>query len=353
MDFCFATHDDAAGILKIMEEDTAPGGLKLLYTRRSDPCASFISESGDSVAGVIKRSGEVIATIAAIPRSMYINGSKRRVCYVTNMKRLKGIDTAINWYEAFDKMCKKVNCDSYFCSLITGNDDVSRMLHKKRRFMPYAERLAAYRTYIINPKVRIKAGPAGTEFVKAAADDESGIVSFLNENGRKKNLFPAFDRLSDLGDLKAEDFYLLKRDERIVAAGAVWNRSKVKQYVLKKCTGIYSFLRRLNPLISKLGYITFPQDNEEADFAFISFLLAQNDEADLYRYFLSRLCDAAADRSMLVIGTDLNNAKHRVLKSIRSVSFDSELNEIIMTNIDGREPERFDGGNIELECALL
>ncbi|MBR6469445.1 MAG: hypothetical protein IKS84_03605 [Lachnospiraceae bacterium] len=353
MGFEFAAREDAEGILRIMEEDTAPGGLKLLYTRRDDPLSSFLSESHESAVGVIKKDGRVIATIAAIPRLMYINGRESRVCYVTNMKRLPGVDIQLNWYEMFEKMCKKVNCDIYFCSLITGNDDVERMLGKKRKFMPYSVKMTGYKTYIISPSVKIKAAAAGVEFVRAAKDDEEGLVRFLNENGRKRNLFPVFDKLSDLGDLGADDFYLLKRDGNIVAAGALWDRRNVKQYVLVRCSGIYAWIRRINVIISKLGYITLPKDGQAADFAFISFLTAKDDDAELYRYLLKMICAAADDRAMLVTGTDVSNPKYGVLEGIRSVSFTSMINEIIMTNIDKKVPEHFDGGNLELECALL
>ncbi len=353
--FAFAGPDDFAGILKIMEEDIAPGNFQLLYTRRDDPCASFLAESPEAQVGVIKKVGEVVATIAAIPRLMYVNGRPCRVCYVTNMKRLKDYGDTVNWHEMFDDMCRKVDCDIFYCSLVEGNTEVANMLHKKRKYMPYSETMTGYKTYIFSPHAKVKTAgtESGTEFVRAGQGDEEEIVRFLNLNGKNKNLFPAFDKLSDLGDISADDFYLLKKNGETVAAGALWDRMNVKQYVLMKCAGIYPWLRRLNGIISKLGYITLPEDGAMADFVFISFLLAKDDNEEYYRIFLKDLFKEGGSRSMLVAGTDANNVKYRVLESIRNVSFASEINEIIMTNIDRRTPEQFDRGNIEVECALL
>ncbi|MCR5507954.1 MAG: hypothetical protein K6F34_04630 [Lachnospiraceae bacterium] len=354
--FEFASSSDAPGILKIMEEDIAPGGLSLLYTRRSDPYASFLEESKESCVGVIKKDGIVIATIAAIVRNMYICGSKKRVCYVTNMKRIPGSEGYLNWHEMFSRMCERAGADAYFCSLLTGNDDVMSMLHKKRKYMPYAVRITGYRTFIFSPKAGAGKRTRDRDrlvFRRGVPEDEEDIVSFLNDHGRKRDMFPAFDKLSDIGDIKADDFFLLAKEGKTVTVGALWNRQNVKQYVLKKCSGIYSLLRRLNFLISRLGYITLPGDDEAADCVFIAFLLAENDDEGYYREFLNALFKEVPERTVLVTGTDTGNPKYPVLDKIRGISFTSELNEVIMTNIDGREPYHFDPGNLEVECALL
>lgn len=355
--FSFAGPEDAAGILKIMEADITPGGLQLLYTRRDDPYESFLAESPETKIGVIRADGRVVATVAAIPRKMYINGIPRRVCYVSNMKRLKDFEGYLDWHRVFKEMCGAVGCDFYFCSLLDDNEGAQRMLHKKRRFMPYSNVMCTYKTYIISPKLRIKADDdtgRGAELVRGCKNDEGDIVRFLNDIGRRRDFFPVFERLSELGDIEPEDFCLLKREGRILAAGALWDRSKVKQYVVKGCHGIYALLRFLNPVLSHLGYIRIPEDDEIAPVAFISFLLAAEDNPDHYRLLLSYILSEAKNRySMLVIGTDGANAKKSLLDSLRSVSFDTQLNEIIMTNMDGKTPPGCNAGNMEVECALL
>ncbi len=352
-EYALASDEDAGGILKIMEEDIAPGDLGLLYTRRDDPLKSFAGESRQTKVGVIRKDGEVIATIAAIPREMYINGRPRKVCYVTNMKRLCGSDEMLNWHEIFEKICRIIDCDIYFCSLIKGNDPVHNMLSKRRKYMPYTEAMTGYKTYVLSPKARVKGRCGAGEFMRAGSDDERELTEFLNRNGSRRNLFPTFDKLSDIGDIKADDFYLLKDGGCIVAAGALWDRTGVKQYVLKKCSGIYAILRRLNKLLDILGYITLPEDDSVVENAFISFLTVSNDDEGYLRRFLKEILKEAKDYRMLVIGTDVNNPKYKVLESIRAVSFESELNEVIMTGIDQKTPEAFDRTLIEAECALL
>ncbi|MBR4718626.1 MAG: hypothetical protein IKP31_00100 [Lachnospiraceae bacterium] len=370
--FAFAGPKDSLGILKIMEADITPGGLQLLYTRRDDPYVSFLKESPDAKVGVIKEDGHIVATLAAIPRRMYIGGVPRKVCYVTNMKRLKEHDMYINWHEMFREMCMALDCDLYFCSLLGDNDKVQRMLHKKRRYMPYARVLCGYRTYILSPQTGIKTSDiirrifgrskereAGLlcdeyELTRGLPGDEADIVRFLNTCGKRKDLFPVFDRLSDLGEICSEDFCLLKKAGNIVAAGALWDRNRVKQYVVKSSHGIYALFRFLNPVLPYLGYIQIPKDDEMARFAFVSFLLAENDCEEYIRKLLSYICSEARDRyPMLVIGTDTGNEKYAVLNSLKSVSFDTQLNEVIMTNIDGKTSPVLGMNHMEAECAFL
>ena len=70
-----------------MENDAAKGDIQLIYTRRPDPCRSFLAESDKACVGVFDNNGKVAATIAAIPHPMYLQSKVKNVCYVTNMKQ--------------------------------------------------------------------------------------------------------------------------------------------------------------------------------------------------------------------------------------------------------------------------
>ena len=136
--FRFADENDGEGILRIMEEDVAKGDIKLLYTRRPDPYASFMEESSRSVVGIFEDDGEIVATIAGIPRKMYIGSKPCNVCYVTNMKRTAGRDGLINWIRAFQEMYDPLDSGVYFCSVVKENTDVIKMLTKRRKKLPFS-----------------------------------------------------------------------------------------------------------------------------------------------------------------------------------------------------------------------
>lgn len=56
------------------------------------------------------------------------------------------------------------------------------------------------------------------KFSAGTTEDAKEVISFVNEHGKRHDLFHKLDSVSDVKGLKAEDFYCLKRDGRVVAA---------------------------------------------------------------------------------------------------------------------------------------
>ncbi|MBO4324505.1 MAG: hypothetical protein J5845_03780 [Lachnospiraceae bacterium] len=352
--FRFASAEDGAGILNIMESDVAKGDLQLLYTRRPNPFDSFKKESPKAVVGIYEDNGKTVGTIAGIPREMYVGGRRRTVCYVTNMKRAADHKGYIKWKDAFDAMYDPLDSQVYYCSVVKDNAGVLKMLKKKRKGMPYAEELDGYRTYIISPTAPVRNYDKKLTFRRAAEEDAAAVIRFLKTHGSRRNLFAAFDRFDGITVPKITDFYLLFDGEEIAAAGALWDRSDSKQYVLKKCSGKMAFVRLLNPLLSLLGYIKLPKEGQQAAFTFLSFFLAKEDSGDFYRTFLYHIRrEVKKTHAMFVLGTNDHNPKRAVLDKIRAISFDTTLCEIVMSEFRGAERVKYDPAELEAECAYL
>ena len=352
--FSFATHEDGAGILNIMESDVAKGEIQLLYTRRPNPYDSFMEESRNSVVGIFKRDGEIVGTIAGIPRSMYVAEDKHNACYVTNMKRIHELKSHINWIEAFNKMYDPLDSSVYFCSVVKENTDVLKMLRKERPKLPFAVDMDGYRTYIISPTAKVKNPCPDLEFRRATADDTADILAFLKSWGGKKSLFPVIEDFEDDNVPDVTDFYILHKNGVIKALGALWDRTGSKQYVVEKYSGKVGFLRKFNPVISKFGYVRIPPEGSEIKFAFLSFFLAEGYNKDYYRAFLHHIRrEAGGSYDMFVLGTSDHNEKREVLDEVRALKFDTQLCEVVMSNFRGAKRVEFDYKNLEVECALL
>ena len=352
--FGFGVKEDGKGILHIMESNVAKGDIRLLYTRRPDAYASLMEESSKTVIGIFKDDDQIVGTVTGIPRTMWINGVKKTVCYVTGMKRLGSYPGKINWIEAFQKMYDPLDSDIYYCSIVKENTDVMKMLKKVRKKLPFSVGMDFYRTYIISPTAPAKNPCPELSFIRAGSDDEAAILAFLKKYGQCKNFFPDISSFEEENVPNLEDFYLLKEGEEIKAVGALWDRSHSKQYVVKQYSGRIKLLRILNPVISKIGYIKLPKEDTEVKFAFLSFFLAEDEKADYYRSFLYHVRKEIKKKyEMYVVGTNKHNAKRGVLDEVRSIKFDTELCEVVMTNFRGAERVDMDYHNLEVECALL
>lgn len=352
--FRFACENDKAGILRIMEGDAAKGDIQLLYTRRPDPYQSFLSESEKATVGVFEENGEVVATLAAVTRPMYIRSKAENVCYVTNMKRGKDYSGRINWPKAFREMYEPAGADMFFCSIVEENTEVLKMVEKKRKTLPYAVPMDSYRTYIISPTAKVADPCSGLTFRRAEEKNTQDVLRFLKTCGSPKNFFPVIGMLDGEIFPAVTDFYLLLDRDEIVALGALWDRSKTKQYLIQKYSGRIALLRLFNPLISRMGYIRIPKAGNAADFVFLSFFLAKDDRAEYYQSFLSRIRKEAAKRyDMFVLGTSGHNPKRKVLDPIRAITFDTRLCEVKMGQFQNVQEVTFDYEILEVECALL
>lgn len=352
--FSLACREDGPGILNIMESDVAKGDIQLLYTRRPNPYDSFKTESDSSVVGVFKNNGEIVGTIAGVPIDMYIEGKRQRVCYVTNMKRLESLKSHVNWITAFKEMYDPLDSRVYYCSVVKENEGVLKMLKKVRKNLPYALDMDGYRTYIISHRTPVKNSCPDLVFCQATNEDEEAVLGFLKKWGEKKNFFPVTESLDGVRFPGITSFYMLKSGGEIKAVGALWDKRDSKQYVVKGYSGKVAALRLFNPLISLFGYITIPPAGTEAAFTFLSFFLAEDDNKDYYRTFLHHIRrEVKKTHDMFVLGTSDHNPKREVLDEVRSLKFDTQMCEIVMSNFRGMDKLDFDPHNIEVECALL
>lgn len=352
-----ATIEDGKDILELMESDRLDSPLQLLTVRRDNPYESFMIESPHSKIAIVKDDKDkVIASLAGVPKEVYINSTPTKVCYVTCMKRHPKHEGNIDWPSVFKKLYDSIDAEVYFCRFLEGNDKIQRLFMKKRKNFPSMEVLDEYKIYVISPRAHVKDPCQIYRFLQAQEEDEAAIVEFLNKYGRSRNFFPVIEKLSDIGDIQVSDFYILRKEKEMVAIGALWNRSKVKQTLLKKGSGRFNLYRKFNGVMHSFGYAELPEDNTELDCCYLSFLTAKDDNKDYYKSFLARIKRPASQMaSMYIIGTNKSNPKYEVLESIRSLSFDATINQIDASGVLGIEdtPIAIDGTNIELDVAFL
>ena len=355
MAFSFGTTNDAPEVLKLLEGESYKGNLRIIFTRRDDPIAAFKSESDGAITGIMRDTGgRLIATITAIPRIMYIGGELKRVAYITGLKKDLSYNKMVNWRELFSKMNAAGTYDAYICCFVGDNDTVIKMLTKKRTRLPHALPINKYEAFIFNPCVRVKDPHPELDFERADADDVNEVTAFISECGKKHDLFHKLDTIDDIKGLKAEDFYCLRRDGRIVAAAALWNRQDVKQYYVKECKGVMKLVRALNPILQRLGYVRILDDDSILNFAYVSFLEAENDDPELMTSLFSRIKEAAkADYEALIISAAHSTPKHTALKKIRGISIQHNIAQIVMNGINDVPPADINGQSMDLDCALL
>ena len=347
-----ATPADGKEILRILESSAAKGSIELIYTRRPDAYESYIKDAKDTRVFISRDGEKAIGTCAELIREVYIGGEACRSAYICGLKKDADYEGSVGFGARFIKDLQQNDIDFYYCSVVAENTDARRMFEKSRLLLEM-KCISGYKTYILSPRVRIKAPKHELIFRKANERDRRKLISFLNAEGKKRDMFPVIKTLDEFYNLSAEDFYLLLDGERIVAAAALWKQTEYKQYVVKKYRGIMRLARAANPILSALRYIRLPKENAPLDFPMLAFFLCESDSDEYFRIFLSEIKrEIAKDYGMFVIGLNEGNFAFPILEKLPSVSFETNLYEIRFP-WSGQKYKSPDPQSSFFECGLL
>lgn len=323
-----ATPADGGEILRILESSAAKGSIELIYTRRPDAWLSYQREPGEARVFVSREEGCVVGTAAELIRSVYIGGEECRAAYLCGLKKDAEFAGSAGFGPDFIRDLQRDDIDFYYCSVVAENRKVRDMFEKPRRIISMTS-ITTYKTYILNPKVRIKAPKHSFTFRKATEKDAERLLDFLADEGRKKDMFPVIHRFDEYDGLRPKDFCLLLDGDSIVAAAALWDQTAYKQYVVKRYGKFMKSARIVNPLLAALRYVRLPRENVPLRFPILSFLLCKNDSTDICRIFLKEIKrEVAKEYGMFVIGLPKEHFAARILDTIPNIHFSTELYEI-------------------------
>ena len=319
---------DGKEILRILESSAAKGSIELIYTRRPDAYESYMKDTKYARVFISRDGDRAIGTCAELIREVYIGGKACRSAYVCGLKKDAHYDGGVGFGARFIKDLQQSDVDFYYCSVVAENTDARRMFEKSRRLLSMKP-ISGYKTYIINPKVKIKVPKHTFTFRRATESDTSMLLNFLNTEGKRKDMFPVVNSLNDFYNLHIRDFYLLLDGENIIATAALWRQTEYKQYIVKRYGGAMKLARVFNPILSALRYIKLPQENEPLDFPMLAFFLCKDDNTDNYRIFLNEIKqEISKSYGMFVIGLPDSHYARPIIDKLPSVNFKTEIYEI-------------------------
>ena len=323
-----ASANDGKEILRILESSAAKGNIELIYTRRPDAYESYMKEAGQARVFISRDGEHAVGTCAEVIREVYIGGRVCRAAYVCGLKKDAEYDGGIGFGARFIRDLQCDDIDFYFCSVVAENTDARRMFEKSRRLLEMKQTVG-YKTYILSPKIKVKAKKHSFTFRRATEDDKEILIDFLNAEGKKKDMFPVIKSFDEFYNLGIEDFYLLLDGERIVATAALWNQTEYKQYVVKRYGRIMKIARIFNPLLSAFCYIKLPKENQSLDFPMLAFFLCKDDNTENYMIFLNEIKRKISKKyGMFVLGLSDGHFARPFADKLPSISFETMLYEI-------------------------
>jgi hypothetical protein len=362
---------DGPALLRLIESDASKGGLAIVASRQPDPVASFALESKTTSLTILRDpvSGTIRFMAAFIPRRVFIGGHPVELVYVSSVRKQAGTLSGVNvFHQAYARELATRGAFGGFCSILAENRAAAALFAgKKHRILPQLKPLCDSTTFLINPRALAKMTLARgrnadshptKETLRATVPKEADlpeVLDFLQTEGRRYDLFPVVENLSDTcSGLSLEDCVLV-RDQggAIQAFGALWDQRHYRQSIIRGYRGIYRWVRPFSWLIKRLGYIPLPPAGSTVPVRMLSLLLAQPGADDAYCLLLTALSDMARQRGCPIVAVSIshNNACLPLWQRLRSLRVDST---IYTYETPGNTAPLPDGSReIQLESGLL
>ncbi len=355
-----ATASDSRDLLNLLEQKTFEGDISLLYTRRPDAYASFMSEGKDAHVSVCRdtRNNTIVGMGAYVIQDLYINGIVERVAYIFGLRgsqdSLKRFPLLPRFYEYLGRYLQDKGLRICYTTILKGNLSTQKLLEKRRTFMPDYESIGNFESYSLrNP--RKASSPGKYVFSKAAPSDMAHVVAFLNGEGKGFQFYPVVT-LEDIVNetyrgLGVNSFYTVKQGDEIVAAGAVWDQGDYKQYIVRKCSGILRLLASLPFLCAMLGLPDVPRPGQMLKFFTLARWGIKNNDPEIFNFFLDNIMAQAGEYPFCVVGVHESHPLRNQLMLRKHIKYESKVYRV---NWDKQKEDLLNTNMpLYLECGAL
>jgi hypothetical protein len=298
-----ARREDDAALRARMAQDCMEGPIAVSFRREPSYFAACRLQGDQTqvVKCVERASGAIIGMGSRSTAMAYVGGVERRIGYLSDLRlareRRSGVLLA-RGYRYFRKLHAADPVALYTTVIYEGNSAAAQALVGGRAGLPLYRDWGRLLTPALHLDLPVRpARLPQVEIERGAPGKVPEIAAFLNRWWREKQFAPTF-RASDLGQgrfsgLAAEDFFLARRNGRIVASLAAWDQSALRQTHVERYSGT---LRLLRPAYNALARLTplkpLPQPGDRIPYVYLACIAVERNDAALFRMLLRAALEA-------------------------------------------------------------
>lgn len=361
-EFQLANHKDNEPLLKIIERDVMGKAICLKFSRRPDFFSGIKATSYDHQVLIIrdKVSDSIVGCASRSLRKLFVNGTEKQVGYLSDLRldpHYRNRLLLAKGYGYLRKLHNDGQAVFYLSTIVEDNHLAKRILTSQKAGLPIYEDLGPYSTYVfsLNKRHQIKL-PANIKISHGSSDTLGEIIEFLNQEGRRKNLFPVLretdfkSKSGFLRDFNPEDFLVLKADKRLAGVIGVWDQHNFKQVVVQSYG---KWLKIARYPLKAIG-VKLPNPGEDINYCSACFIVIKNNDRDIFNYLLKsailRCRDGGFDHLML--GLHSSDSLNEVITGFKHISFRSRL-YLVSWRQDNKEPIKFNNRPLYLDVSSL
>lgn len=365
MDFSFsiATTEDDADIRLLLASNAMPGNIEVTFEREPNyftGCGTM-GHRWQVLVGRHQPSNEIAAVLCRGIQARYVNGQVRPVGYLGQLRvahAYRGRWVLVHGIKALRKLHEDGETDLYL-SAISEENRVARgvLVDRPRPGFPQMHEVARLHTLgIVLHRARLgwRRARSRTDLTIARASSEqaSELVSFLRQEGPKRQFFPSYTEKDLSGPLTRgfclEDMLVARYRSQIVGIVGLWDQTSYKQTVVQSYS---KTLRRLRPIYNLLAPFVraqpLPGTGSHIRSAYASFICIADDDPQVFVALLDRLYQLALARrhAYLMIGLAEHDPLLALAKSYTHIAYHSRLYSVCwpdgqnsQTLLDSRVP---------------
>ncbi len=314
-----------------------PGRIVLSYQREPDYFhGAFIQgKKHQTIAGI--KNNKVVGFGCRSLKPMYINGSPQMFGYLSGLRSLpevRGGHALLAGYKFLHLLHADNDTPAYITTVIDENEYAKSVLTSSRFGLPKYTDWGRYITYVINLNRRSRQTQKRKDIsIKRGTDIElEKIVSFLNDNGPKRQFFPVYGekdfKTEYTRDFSHSNFYIAVQGKKILGILGIWDQTKYKQNVIIEYRGaLGTFRKYINIGLTLSGYHSLPSPGEELKMLSVAFVCIYQEDPQI----LTELLKAAyndyknSDYSFICIGLHENDPLNTALKHFSVFRYYSRL----------------------------
>ncbi len=329
---------DNEQLLEIIERDVMGEAIGLRFKRRPNFFLGIKATSYFNQVLIIrdKISDSIIGCASRSFREVYVNGVKTRIGYLgdlrLNQKYRKKLLLA-KGYSFLKELDKDGQVDFYLSTIVDDNFYAKEILTSRKAGLPTYHDLGLYFSYSFQIKKAVKPRlREGMEICGGSLDNLEELISFLNQEGRKKNLFPVL-KVSDfnnpvdfLRDFGPADFLILKINGQIAGVMGLWDQHGFKQVVVQ---GYGQWLKVAGYIIRFFG-LKLPEPGTEIKYCSACFLVVRDNNPDIFSYLLRIAlyrCQAQG-YYYLAVGLHSSDPLNKAISKFKGIKFVSRLYQV-------------------------
>lgn len=279
---------------------------------------------------------KIVALMAYSIKKVFINGKPAKIGYLNNLrvdKNYRGQGIISNAWDLFYKIHQQSNIPFYLTSIIKDNYQAKNALLKKKFGRPQFIKICNYTTYIINLLRNKKEMECDIQVVRAKKNNISEIVECLNRNGKQKQFYPFYSKedffnIDKLRDFKIENFFIAKKNDKIVGVIGAWEQTGFKQAVINSYNGKMKLIKPVFNICSKIcNFSPLPPANQPMKFIYASFIAIDNNNSDTFRQLLISIHNYCLKNKYLYLTLGLSDLDplSKIAREFFSIKYASEI----------------------------